>query len=229
MNRVIYFFLIFYPFLSFAQSSEVLSQKPTDYLEDQIYFGVNYNLLANKPNDAFQRNFSYGLQGGVIRDIPLTNNGRIALGVGLGYAVNSYYSNIISTNTNGNVVYTLAASDFDYNRSKFETHSLEIPIEFRWRNSTVTRYKFFRLYSGLKFNYNFSNRYKLVTDAGKNVFSNDDIKKFQYGLSLNVGYNTFNLHLYYSLSDLMEKDAVIINGEKLAIKPLRIGLIFYLL
>jgi hypothetical protein len=229
MKKLIGYFFLSIPMLCFAQIEENTSVVSANYLEDQIYLGLHYNLLGDKPNDVFQRNFSYGLQVGVLRDIPLTTNGRVALGIGMGYAVNSYYSNIISTKANGIISYQVAEDDFDYNRSKFQTHSLELPLEFRWRNSTRNRYKFFRIYSGFKFNYNFSNLSKLVTDAGKTSFSNSDIEKFQYGLTLNVGYNTFNLHLYYALSDFMKENTVLDTGESLSLKPLRIGLIFYLL
>ncbi len=229
MMKLIGYFFLSLPMLCFAQPEESTSDVSASYLEDQIYLGIHYNLLGDKPNDVFQRNFSYGLQVGVLRDLPLTANGRLALGMGLGYAVNSYYSNIITTKTNGVISYQFAEDDFEYNRSKFQTHSLELPLEFRWRNSTRNRYKFFRIYSGLKFNYNFSNLSKLVTDSGKTSFSNSDIEKLQYGLTLNVGYNTFNLHLYYALTDFMKDNTVVDTGESLSLKPLRIGLIFYLL
>lgn len=229
MNRFINYIFFLVPALIFAQFEEPSSVGKAKYFEDQIYIGINYNFLGNKPDDVFQRNFSYGLQGGLIRDIPISNSGRVALGVGIGYAVNSYYSNIISTKTDGIIIYELAANGFEYNRSKFETHGIEFPLEFRWRNSTATRYKFFRVYSGIKFDYNFSNRSKLVTDSGKIGFTNTDVNRFQYGLTLNVGYNTFNLHVYYSLTDFLEKGTQLTSGENFAIQPFRIGLIFYVL
>ncbi len=229
MNRFINYIFLIVPALILAQFEESSAIGRTKYLEDQIYIGINYNFLGNKPNAVFQRNFSYGLQGGVIRDIPMNSSGRVGLGLGIGYAVNSYYSNIISTKTDGTIIYELAASGLDYNRSKFETHSIEFPVEFRWRNSTATRYKFFRVYSGIKFDYNFSNRSKLVTGSGKIGFTNTDVNRFQYGLTLNVGYNTFNLHVYYSLTDFLQRGTQLTTEENFEIQPFRIGLIFYML
>lgn len=229
MKKFLLSIFLVLPHLFFAQTDSASKAADSFFLEDQIYIGINYNLLGDKPSGVFQRNFSYGLHVGVIRDIPLNTNGRVALGIGLGYAVNSYYSNLIVTEVNGTNTYEIAPDNFDYNRSKLQTHSIEIPLEFRWRNATRNRYKFFRVYSGIKFDYNFSNRSKLVTDSGNTNFSNSDIEKFQYGLTLNVGYNTFNLHLYYALSDFMNKDVQLSNGENLGLRPLRIGLIFYLL
>ena len=185
--------------------------------------------MLNRPDGVVQRNFSYGLQGGIIRDLPLNVNRNFGLGIGIGYAVNSYYTNLISTADNGTVSYSVASSDFKFDRSKFEIHSIELPFELRWRNSTPTDYKFLRIYSGIKFGYNFSARSKLVTSDTRNGFANPDIEKFQYGLTFNLGYNTFNLHLYYSLSDFLKKDTVLDTGETIAMKPIRIGLIFYIL
>lgn len=212
-----------------AQFNDHTSVSDTKYLEDQLYIGIHYNLFSTKPDDVFQRNFSYGLQAGVIRDIPLTANGRVALGLGLGYAINSYYSNIIATNTEGVINYQLATSDTDFNRSKLETHSLQVPLELRWRNSTRNRYQFFRLYTGVKLDYNFSNRSKLVASEGKTSFNNTDIENFQYGLTLNLGYSGINVHVYYALNDLMRKGTALNTGEDLSLRPLRIGLIFYIL
>ena len=199
------------------------------YLEDQVYLGVNYNFMLNYPADVLKRNFSYGLQGGVIKDLPINNSRTLALGIGLGYAVNSYYSNLVSVKENGAITYTVSDYTGSYNRSKFETHSIELPLELRWRNSSANEYKFFRIYTGVKLGYNFSARSKIAADDGNSGFRNTDIEKFQYGLLFNLGYNTFNLHVYYSLNNFLKKDAVLDTGDAINIKPLRVGVIFYLL
>tara|TARA_R110000796_G_scaffold37722_4_gene95422 strand:+ start:336863 stop:337552 length:690 start_codon:yes stop_codon:yes gene_type:complete len=229
MSKSIVLFFLIFPLLQFSQTVNDSNDIDTHYLEDQFYLGLNYNFMLNRPDGVVQRNFSYGLQGGIIRDLPLNVNRNFGLGIGIGYAVNSYYTNLISTADNGTVSYSVASSDFKFDRSKFEIHSIELPFELRWRNSTPTDYKFLRIYSGIKFGYNFSARSKLVTSDTRNGFANPDIEKFQYGLTFNLGYNTFNLHLYYSLSDFLKKDTVLDTGETIAMKPIRIGLIFYIL
>ena len=64
------------------------------YLEDQFYVGITYNLILNKPEGVTQSNFSYGLQGGIIKDIPLNIGRNVGIGIGLGEAYKSYYSNL---------------------------------------------------------------------------------------------------------------------------------------
>ncbi|WP_276168075.1 porin family protein [Zobellia alginiliquefaciens] len=199
------------------------------YLEDQFYIGITYNFLLNQPEGVSQRNLSYGLQAGFIRDIPLNQSRTTAIGLGLGYGVYSYYSNLMAMEASEGVSYSILESDSDFERNKIETHMLEVPLEVRWRNSSVSEYKFWRIYAGMKFGYVFGGRSKLVpTDTGKVSFYNDDIRDFQYGLTLNFGYNTFNLHAYYSLASVFN-DGVSVEGESLNSKPLRIGLIFYIL
>lgn len=116
-----------------------------------------------------------------------------------------------------------------YKRNKLETHLIEIPIEFRWRNSTRESFKFWRIYGGAKFGYVVGSRSKYVTEDFKESFSNGDTENFTYCLTLNVGYNTFNLHLYYGLNALFEDGVNGPDGQQLEMAPLRLGLIFYIL
>lgn len=208
---------------------EVASNSDDDrYFEDQFYFGLTYNFLRNKPDVVTQRNLSYGLQLGMIKDIPLNAAGTKAVGIGLGLGLNTYYSNLIATETADGISYSLGDDISGFKRSKLETHLVEFPLEFRWRNSTLEEYRFWRLYAGVKAAYVLGARSISVIEGNKSGFYNTDVERFQYGLTLNVGYNTFNLHMYYALSDLFRDNAVL-DGQVLGFSPLRIGVIFYIL
>ena len=204
------------------------SAPDTEYLEDQFYVGVTYNFIRNKPNDITQRNLSYGLQGGFIKDMPLNPSRTRALGIGFGYAVNSYYSNMQAIKTEGTINYSQVDNNINLKRSKLENHLIELPIEYRWRNSNPEEYKFWRIYTGVKLGYVFASRSKYVSDIEKISFSNGDVRQFQYGLTFSFGWNTFNAHVYYSLSNLFE-DNITFDGELIEIKPLRVGFVFYIL
>lgn len=195
------------------------------YFEDQFYVGLSYNFILNHPEGSNQRNLSYGLQGGIIKDIPLNKAGTKAIGVGAGLALNSYYSNLVADVLNDDISYSI---NDDITRSKLETHLLEFPLEFRWRNSTASEYKFWRIYGGIKAAYILGARSKYDLGDISEGFKNTDLTKFQYGLILSFGYNTFNLHAYYALTELFNGNASV-NGEVLQYRPLRIGLIFYIL
>lgn len=200
----------------------IVSQR---YFEDQFYMGVTYNFILNNAEGTNQRNLSYGLLAGIIKDIPLNGSRTRAIGIGTGLALNSYYSNLVANEIGSAISYSVQDN---INRSKLETHLLEFPLEFRWRNSNAEEYKFWRVYAGVKAAYVIGARSKFVSDTMKEGFYNTDLSKFQYGLTLSFGYNTFNLHAYYALSDLFDGNASV-NGEVLQYRPLRIGLIFYIL
>lgn len=197
------------------------------YLEDQFYIGLTYNTYGNKPSSFTQRNLPYGLQLGFIKDLPINKKRNVGFGVGFGYAVNNYYSNLIATKDIEGISYTFADEDLDYKRSKIVTHMVEFPVEFRWRKSTPTKYKFLRIYGGAKLGYVFSSKSKFVSDDFKEVFSNTDIVNFRYGLQFNIGYNTWNIHVYYGLNSLL--DDAFVDDEQLLMKPIRVGFNFYIL
>jgi len=199
------------------------------YREDQFYLGINFNLLLDFPEGVNQNALSYGLQGGFIRDFPLNKACTFALGVGIGYGFNSYYSNLRALESVDGIEYVILTDSDTYKRNKIETHVIEIPLEFRWRNSTRETFKFWRIYGGAKFGYIIGSRSKYVTNEFVDSFNNTDIRDFTYGLTLNVGYNTFNLHLYYGLNRLFKDGVNGPDGQQLDMSVLRLGLIFYIL
>jgi hypothetical protein len=201
----------------------------SNYLEDQFYVGLTYNFMVKKPQGITQRSLSYGLMGGFIKDIPLNQRRNVAVGIGLGYAVNSYYTNLRVEETDAGLSYTILDGSTPFRRNKLETHLIEMPLEFRWRNSTASSYKFWRIYTGLKLGYIVGSRSKFVADTFKDSFYNTETRNFRYGLMFNFGYNTFNIHAYYALNHLFEDGTLTQDGQNVDFTPLRIGLIFYIL
>ena len=140
------FFMTLGLFMGSAQQSN--EEDINRYLEDQFYIGIGINFLTERPENVVQNSLSYNLQLGFIKDIPINRNRNFGLGFGLGYATNSYYSNIRADNSSGEIVYSLLSTD-DFKRNKLETHAIEVPLELRWRTSTATEYRFWRIYGGI--------------------------------------------------------------------------------
>ena len=235
MKRIIFGVCFLYSLATLAQiTSEPLLRDSlgySPYLEDQFYIGLTYNILLDQPPNVNQRNLSYGLQGGFIKDIPINKKRTVAVGIGLGYGVYSYYTNLRAIEALDGIDYTVITDIDSLKRNKVETHMLELPLEFRWRNSTASEYSFWRIYAGVKLGYVLGGRSKYIsnkTNGERASFYNTDIRRFHYGLTFNFGYNTFNLHAYYALNGLFN-DGVMVDGTEIAMKPLRIGLIFYIL
>ncbi|MEM6685176.1 MAG: porin family protein [Bacteroidota bacterium] len=215
---------------SVAQNTAVQDTIPDDkYREDQLYIGFTYNILQNRPSEISQNNLSNGLHIGVIRDFPINKKRNKAIGVGLGYSYNSYFHNLKAVETGNGVSYEVIASSENFDRNKYRTHEVELPIEFRWRTSTATDYKFWRVYGGFKLGYIFSAVSKFVSNAEKIKFQNPDINRFQYGLTLSAGYNTWNFHLYYGLNKLFKDNTMTTSSESFEMGTIKVGLLFYIL
>jgi len=199
------------------------------YREDQFYISITYNLLSQIPQGLRQDKFSAGLSAGFLRDMPLNKKRTIAIAAGLGLSYQNYFQNLtISQGQDGARIYGVN----DYNEfvsNRYRQYLVDLPIEFRWRNSTFDSYKFWRIYAGVKLSYVFSSR--SVLDDGETTYrinNNPDINKFQYGPYISAGYNTWNVYFYYGLNPLF-KDVKTVNGQDLAVKTMNIGLIFYIL
>jgi hypothetical protein len=199
------------------------------YLEDQFYLGLNYNRLINVPTDDFiQNGVSGGLYVGYIRDIPFNKNRNIGVGIGLGYSFNVYLQNIKIIETSNRTSYEIIPTDkFDKNR--FSTKTIELPIELRWRNSTATKYSFWRIYGGLKLGYVLSSK-SIYEDSNGRIEVKDiqELEKLQYGLTFSVGYSSINLNFYYGLNPLFEGSKTV-DDVSIDLTRLSVGLIFYIL
>lgn len=199
------------------------------YREDQFYFSVTYNLLTQIPQGLKQDKFSAGLSAGFLRDMPINKKRTLAFATGLGLSYQNYFQNLtISKVPDGTLTYDVS----DYNdiaSNRYRQYLVEVPIEFRWRNSTFESYRFWRIYGGIKLSYVISN--KSVLDTGEEthkITNNPDINKFQYGVYMAVGYNTWNVYLNYGLNPLF-KDVKTTSGQNVDVRTLNAGLIFYIL
>jgi hypothetical protein len=210
----------------YAQTNKVV-ESDSLYREDQIYIGVTYNALVNLPNGASQNSFSTGFHVGLIRDFPINKQRDVAIGLGLGYSINTFNQNIRISATSP-PTYTILKG-IDYSKNNFSQHLLEAPLEFRWRTSNAETYKFWRVYTGVKVGYLLVSKsvYKGKPEnethrglAGLNTW--------QYGLTLSVGYNTWNGYVYYGLNPIFDSNAST-STQSIEMNALKIGLIFYLL
>lgn len=224
------FLISFFNVFSQEEKPEITPMVKIDslYREDQFYFSVTYNLFSQVPDGLKQDKFSAGISAGFLRDMPVNEKRTVAIAAGLGLSYQNYFQNLtISRNADGLLYGVNDYNEFVSNR--YRQYLVDLPIEFRWRNSTFQSYKFWRIYTGLKFSYVFSNR--SVLDDGETTYkinNNPQINKFQYGAYISAGYNTWNIYFYYGLNPLF-KDVKTISGEDVKMRTMNLGLIFYIL
>lgn len=199
------------------------------YREDQFYVAVTYNLLVHNPEGLKQDRFSAGVCFGFLRDMPINKDRTVAIAAGLGLSYKNYYQNLAIINQeDGTHSYGVNPYN-EFVSNKFTHYLVDLPIEFRWRNSTYESHKFWRIYGGVKFSYVFSDR--SVLDAGEDTYkikNNPDVNNFQYGVYLSSGYNTWNVYAYYGLTPMF-KSVKTVQGESIDMRTMNIGLIFYIL
>jgi len=228
--KTILYILFFISFGLYTYSQEIeTTEVDSLYKEDQFYAGITYNILGNKPDKLSQFGFSLGFHIGYIKDMPINKNRNVALGLGLGYSANSFNQNLQISESESGYNYAILEDASLYTKNRFSVHLFEMPFEFRWRTSTPKEYEFWRIYTGFKVGYVFANtaKYRGVS-GGENLRQVKDFNEFNYGLTLCIGYNTWNFYAYYALNPIFSKN-VLVDDQILEMNAIKIGLMFYIL
>lgn len=215
MRKIAFLLLLFSGFLQAQNDSTFVDDK---YLEDQLYFNLTYIQMLELPDRISQSGFSFGLGGGFIKDLPLNRKRNFGLGAGIGYGFNNYYFNFEIDNPDGDEV--------KLKNNKIILHTVEFPIEFRFRGSTAKKYKFWRFYPGVKIAYKFAQNTSFSKSIDFDVSDIIEVTDWSYGLTFSAGYNKWNLHFYYGLNELFTEAEGYNNA--INISDFRIGLIFYI-
>ncbi|WP_037325535.1 porin family protein [Salinimicrobium terrae] len=225
-------FLFFSPlFLQAQERNEIPAVIDSLYREDQIYFSFTYNILTGSPSEIRSSQFSGGFHTGFIRDFPINQRRNIALGIGLGWSIDTYGNNLFigeAVEGEGTYFAVLDRNRVDFDANRFTTQSIDVPVQFRWRTSTPSSYKFWRIYTGIRPAYVYYFQSKFVQDGNTYKESNvPEFEKLRLGATFTFGYNTFNFTFYYSLNSFF-KDATV-NNVDLDLQTFQVGLTFYLL
>jgi hypothetical protein len=234
MKKQLLFFFCILSFAAHAQETELalpypMIEKDSLYREDQFYIGMTYNMIGNSPTAFSQDKFSTGFTAGVLRDFPLNKERTFAIAPGLGFSYQNYNQNMFINGTAAQPVYSIIPSGTYYSKNKIEEYLLDLPIEVRWRTSTMESHKFWRVYSGVKMSYVLASRSQYA-DGQYNVVikNNPDFNAIQLGVYMAMGYNTWNFYGYYGLTPLLGKNATIQN-KPIGLNAIQLGLLFYIL
>ena len=211
-----------FPYLLQSQKTDQRSDS-IFYREDQLYFGTSLMLLRTNQDDFKTRGLSRHFQLGLIRDIPLSVSGKLSSGLGLGISFEKFTTNLIPKE---NGVYSFDLDKNINNSFSVSVKSFEIPISIRWRNSSNLDYAFWRVYGGIKINWNFQNR---VTEDLNFETINHEINTFVTNVFLSFGYNTWNFYLSYPLTPIFNSKITNPNNSSIRISPIKVGLIFFVL
>ena len=210
-------------FLLLLIASFALAQAQADslYREDQIYVTIGYPLLINAPEGITQNKLSHTFSLGYIRDMPINDNRNIAIGLGLGINYNVLFTYL---QFNDDMTTNVVSSDII---NQWNSTEVEIPLEFRWRNSTPTNYRFWRVYAGLVGHYALSAKQYTNSGSLKSTVPLET-RNFRLAFRLNVGNNTWNLTYSYPIDSLFDFGKSTEDKTLNEIKTAKLGLIFYI-
>tara|TARA_B100000963_G_scaffold72115_1_gene60244 strand:- start:3437 stop:4099 length:663 start_codon:yes stop_codon:yes gene_type:complete len=213
-------------FLSFLlvayKASAQRDSLSTKYREDQFYISFGLQLQKENINGFKQNGFSNNFQVGFVRDIPLNDDGGIAIGLGVGYAYNRLISNLNLVSDDNHLIFSIK----DNNENSQTYSSLVIPLSFRVRTSTPDRTDFWRVYGGMKYMFNFGENYRPF--LGKSLQS-DFIKNTNTVVFLSMGFNTWNIYFEYDINSIYQSEVKFLDGKYPHIQTIKLGLIFYIL
>ncbi len=226
-----YLFFILLTYTSSAQDTIPEIEGDTRYRDDQFYIGLTYNLFSSVPKGVHPEGLSGGFYFGFLRDMPINKKRNMAIAIGVGMSFDQYSHNLfIDEDSNGKTTFTIIEDTDDYDSNRFKTAIIEIPLEFRWRSSTPTTYKFWRAYAGLRVGYAIWHDATYKDSSGTVSLSDiSEFEKLSLGTTLSLGYHKFNFFLYYSINPFFNDEALTNDGQQVNFKTIKLGLIFYIL
>ena len=224
---------LFVCFISISQNliDKHFSEADSLYREDQFYIGLGINFLVNKPNDMSQSGFSGGVHFGYIRDMPLNQRRNLALGIGIGLSIDTYSQNLfIGESNSGQSIFEVIDGDIDFDTNRFSTHVVEIPIQFRWRTSSIGDDKaFWRIYTGINLGYMYYFKSVFEQQGNKvNQTDLDELDRTTFDYYFSFGKSKINFFFRYSLNSLFEAK-LLDSQENLNLNIIKAGVVFYIL
>ena len=216
----------FLSFILWAYTTSAQIKDSINYREDQLYVDVNLGLQFNEIEGFTQNGFSRSIHIGALRDLPFTARGNKSIAIGMGYGFVRLVNNIDVDLSQGDYSYDIPIAQRAL-RNVFTYHQLQLPVELRWRTSTLSDYAFWRIYVGYRLSYQFGAEFDPF--FGRTISLQNQLNAWQHNIGISLGFNTWNLRFNYSLTPLLKEDIHTIDGRQLKLFPAQLGLIFYLL
>jgi len=199
--------------------------KVKDRVDDKIVLELTHDTWLDGPGDVEYEVPSIGFKAYFFSDYTFGQKSIVSFAWGFGVSFDNVHSNAefrqevdLEGNTGDQ---ELIPIERDYEKNKFATLYLEIPIEFRIITKGKTPFKFA---AGFRGGYLLNDFQKIEDTDGKAKFYNfEHISTWRYGVSGRLGVGPVQLSGYYSLVPLIE------SGKGTELTPISIGLAFTLI
>lgn len=206
---------------------EVRELKPKSKSADKFMITLTFDNLFHKENNGIKTQWhSRGIGIHYMYDVPIKTS-PFSGAIGLGYSHSSYYhnSNIVedSLGTRFNPINDFKEDD-DFKRRKLSTNFIELPLEFRYRSKPDKNANMWKAAVGFKAGIRVGTAsVEKNLDLENDYYKLSKVKKWQdvniarVGPTLRVGYGSFNLFAFYSVTGLFKK------SNNLDMTPFSIG------
>ncbi len=215
---IILCFSVFLSINTFAQSDDVLYEKPFN-----IGLDVFNTFWMDLPEGVSQKGLNIGYSVYGMYNYRF-NTSLYSFAGGLGVSIYNLASNSVIEDVHADVItLTPIPDDVSYDRSKLSFSYFDLPLELRYKSE-----KQFRLAFGFRIGFRLDNHltYKgdrldgsatAVTVKEKGI---SNVEKIALGTTFRIGYKWLNLNVYYSLTNIFEVE----KGPEF--KPFSIGFTF---
>ncbi|MGB1247665.1 MAG: outer membrane beta-barrel protein [Chitinophagales bacterium] len=205
--------------------------EPTEYpntSKDKFMVSLSFDNLFHKETNGFTTRWhSRGIGLHFMYDIPI-NNSKVSIAPGIGFSHSSYYHNSFIGEDSTGTFFTPIA-DFkdndDFKRHKLTTNFIEIPLELRIRSNPDNKGNIWKVAFGFKAGLKLvatSKETRKIDGYFRKIKTKNyhDINLLRAGPTFRIGYGSFNLHAFYSVTNLFKKN----KGPEMT--PFSVGITF---
>jgi len=217
---LILFFVILFPLTILSQRKNSYGQNIKMYPADRVLVGINYLQWEDLPAEIGLKSINRGFHLGYFLDNPIGGS-RFSLGLGLSLTANNLYSDAIpqyladssSSYTSFIKIRNVSPVNNKFTNNKMTFTYAGVPVELRLR---LGKDELWKISAGFEVGYMISSYVKYNGDNIFNQSNNNTIKfkfyhienvmKLRYGLMFRIGYNRYNLRVFYPLTTNFQLD-----------------------
>lgn len=187
---------------------------------DRLILELNHTGFINPTTALETKWYSRGANIYFTYDFPIGESERFFFSPGVGLSFHNAYTNsTLVTDSVGSVsnysFFNPIPDEVDYSTNKFNTNSIEAPLELRYRTRLDNNGRAFKLGVGFRVARILSAKTKYrgeqtIDGITRNVKVKnlllDNMPKLRYGPSFRIGYGEYSLVAYYALNGIFEEN-----------------------
>ena len=173
-----------------------------DRYDDKLVFEITNDMWLDVPDGVKLRGFSPGFKGYFFTDYTFGRESIISFAWGFGISADNVHSNAVLVQEEfldgelGEQTLTPFPEGYEYEKNKFVTTYLELPLELR----LITQGRRpFKLAAGFRLGYLLSDYQKIIdTDGKRKLYDFNDVTTWRYGVSARIGVGKIQISGFYS-------------------------------